>query len=146
MANQVMDNQSIDMQRAKHAYKQVMDIQKNTKYGHYVSYVKGLPATILQNGLGQALATLLAAAKGKKEEPHRLLYNQIEDWLCKSNELSPYQSNGDNNNLLMQQITENDEDSYLYAQAEVLAYLSWLKKFSAAYLQEKEHSSPREEE
>ncbi len=143
MNNQTTENQTIDMQRAKHAYDQIEKTKKENKYGHYVSYVKGLPATILQNGFGQAMATLLAAAKGKKEDAHWLLYSQIEDWLCKSNKCSPYQSNDDIN--LMQQITKNDEDAYLYAQAEALAYLSWLKKFAAAYLKENPQKDSSEE-
>jgi CRISPR-associated protein Cmr5 len=140
MNDQNKEVKTIDMQRAEHAYGKVDGLKRDGSYGKYVSYVKGLPATILQNGLGQAMATLLAASKGKPDA-HRYLYDHVEEWLCNANSYSPYYkqnkqvSNGD---LLMKKITEGDENAYIYAQAEALAYLVWLKKFAVAYLEEKE--------
>jgi CRISPR-associated protein Cmr5 len=132
MNKQSNTNQTIDMQRARHAYEKVMNLQKQ-KYGNYVSYVKGLPATILQNGLGQAMATLLAAAKDNKEDAHKILYCHLQDWLCQGH---PYADETTGEKKLMQQITSHGEKEYLVAQAESLAYLNWLKKFAVAYLQE----------
>lgn len=89
MNDQNKEVKTIDMQRAEHAYGKVESLIEGVDYGKYVSYVKGIPATILQNGLGQAMATLLAAAKGKTDG-HRLLYDHIEDWFCRANLYSPY--------------------------------------------------------
>jgi len=120
---------NIERERARYAL-EIVESLKDEKLENYVSYVKALPATILQNGLGQAMATLLAAAKGNPQDDHRRLYDHLEKWLCKKNASSPY---FDQNNL-MKAITTNDEAAYIHAQAETMAYLEWLKKFAVAYL------------
>ena len=128
-------NQSLDQRRAKHALERIKTHQKDgTKQSEYLSYVKALPATILQNGLGQAMATLLAAAKGKENDPHQHLYKDVQSWLCSNNEDATF-SKGD----LLEAITSNDQQHYLKAQAEAQAYLIWLKKFAAAFLNDKPH-------
>jgi CRISPR-associated protein Cmr5 len=96
----------------------------------YVSYVKGLPAAILMNGLGQAAATLLAASAGNYEKPHFVLYMHLQQWLCREGDSSPYPGEND----LMRAITQGGREQYLRAQAEALAWLTWLKKFATAYL------------
>jgi CRISPR-associated protein Cmr5 len=135
-----MSEQSLAQRRAKHALAAIRDLE-NKEYGHYVSYVNGLPAAILQNGLGQALATLIAGAnkinesrRSKDEEAHESLYRQISTWLCDPREDAPYSAKGD----VLEAITQHDEDAYLRAQAEALAYLEWLKKFANAFLKRPE--------
>lgn len=123
---------SLDLQRAEHALQAVEALKSNTKNGHYVSYVRALPANILQNGLGQALATLLSAAKGERDDLHRKLYDQMQAWLCNDADDAPYA--GKQN--LIEAITKGDERDYLRAHAEALAYLVWLKKFAVAFLNE----------
>ena len=136
MTEQKQEKQSLDQRRAKHALKRIKTRQGDgTKQSDYLSYVKALPATILQNGLGQAMATLLAAAKGKENDPHQHLYKDVQSWLCSDNEDATF-SKGD----LLEAITSNDQQHYLKAQAEAQAYLIWLKKFAAAFLQENTRS------
>ncbi|MGH8474872.1 MAG: type III-B CRISPR module-associated protein Cmr5 [Methylococcales bacterium] len=137
----------LDLLRAKHALRKIdklkADALEGKGYGNYVSYVERLPAAILQNGLGQALATLLAGAKlaeppkkrNDDEKARERLYQQIQDWLCRDHEEAPYRGQLD----LMHAIVSGDEDSYLHAQAEVLAYIRWLKKFAAAFLKKMEN-------
>ena len=125
--------QSLDQRRAKHALKCIKTRQKDdTKQSDYLRYVKALPATILQNGLGQAMATLRASSKGKEENAHYRLYKDVQSWLCSDNEDATF-SKGD----LLEAITSNNQQHYLKAQAEAQAYLIWLKKFAAAFLNEK---------
>lgn len=125
-----MSQQSLAQRRAAHALACVeKHIGKN--YGNYVSYVESLPATILMNGLGQAAATLLS----KGDEPHRLLYADLQSWLCGTDDAAPYPKAGD----LMKAITGKPERDYLHAQAEALAWLIWLKKFANAYLKKGEN-------
>lgn len=129
-------SQSLDQRRAKHALKRIKTRQVDgTKQSDYLSYVKALPATILQNGLGQAMATLLAAAKGKENDPHHRLYKDVQSWLCGRDQESPFPDKED----LLEAITQNDQQHYLKAQAEAQAYLVWLKKFAAAFLNDKPH-------
>lgn len=125
--------QSLDQRRAKHALERIKTRQVDgTKQADYLSYVKALPATILQNGLGQAMSTLLAAAKGKEKDSHYCLYQDVQSWLCGDDEDAPFPNKGD----LLEAITSNDQQHYLKAQAEAQAYLVWLKKFAAAFLNE----------
>ena len=137
-----MSEQSLSQRRAKHALAAIRDLE-NKEYGHYVSYVNGLSAAILQNGLGQALATLIAGAKvnesrrSKDEAAHESLYRQISKWLCDPREDAPYSDKGD----VLEAITQHGEDAYLRAQAEALAYLEWLKKFANAFLKRPEGGS-----
>lgn len=122
-------NHPLALRRADQARREVEKLE-NQSCGHYVSYVRALPAEILQMGLGQALATQLAAAGGEKKDPHRILYGQMERWLCSEHVETPFPE-GEN---LMDAIVGHDEATYLRAQTEALAYLEWLKKFAVAFL------------
>ena|SRR5208282_3432075 len=127
-----MSTQTLSQRRARHALGRIHE-RKQTEpktYGNYVSHSRSLPAAILMNGLGQACATLLA-----KSEDHRLLYNDLQSWLCGDDSSAPFR----NRPNLMDAITQGDQPSYLRAQAEALSYLVWLKKFANAYLQ---HGKP----
>jgi CRISPR-associated protein Cmr5 len=126
---------TIDQKRAEHAIKQIRAIE-NQDYGHYVSYVSALPATIVMNGLGQALLSLLAKAGRKKEsnkDPNYFLYSHVASWLVEQiNELAGPKDK------VIEQLMQRDQHVYLRAQAEAMAYLNWLKQFARAYLQERE--------
>ncbi|KKM12002.1 CRISPR-associated protein Cmr5 [Clostridiales bacterium PH28_bin88] len=118
--------------RAADALRRVkeMESQDDDQQEKYVSYVNGLPATILINGLGQAAATLLSAAKGIKSDPHYFLYRHLQLWLCREEKEAPYAGAGD----LMQAIVDGERGTYQRAQVEALAWLEWVKKFANAYL------------
>jgi len=126
---------TLDQQRAADALKHIRDLEElgEGKYGHYVSYVSALPATIIMNGLGQALVTLLSRAKGNPDDPHRLLYDHVAGWL--SQQVAALAGPPDK---LIDRLMGNDQAVYLHAQVEALAYLNWLKQFVRAYLKEKE--------
>lgn len=123
---------TLEQARASDALKKIRELKPHPeRYGNYRSYAESLPATIVMNGLGQAAATLLAQAKGKPEDPHRLLYGHLHEWLCRTDADAPYRGRPE----LMDAIIESNEADYLLAQAEALAWLVWLKKFAKAYLQ-----------
>ncbi len=134
---------TLEQQRAQHALEQIKDLATRSEewQAHYTSYVKGFPASILANGLGQSLATLLSAVKGhpegKFQDPHFLLYRHLELWLCRNDEFAPYPGTKD----VIEAITSHDSTRYRMAQAEAMAYLVWLKKFAAAYLKDDEGGS-----
>jgi len=130
-----MSDQTLAQRRAADALGKINKLKSEGQYRKYVSYVKGLPATILTNGLGQAAATLCAAAKGKHEDAHYVLYEHLSSWLCRDDDDAPYRG-ADN---LLEGITNREEDDYIRAQAESLAYLEWLKKFAVAFLEEKKN-------
>lgn len=127
---------TIEQKRAEHALKNICNNDGSVKKlkDKYKSYVSALPANILQNGFGQAMAMELAADKNKNTA-HRQLYDHIQDWLCSNtvkNPNAPYLSN----QILINAIVEGDQQKYIQAQTEAMAYLEWLKKFAVAYLKD----------
>lgn len=121
--------QTLEQKRAHHALQAVLSI-KETDYGNYASYVKRLPVTILMNGLGQAAAMEKAR---QSEKGHEILYSHLQSWLCHAED-GVFRGRND----LLEAMTQCQEADYVRAQGEALAWLNWLKKFSSAYLQEKE--------
>lgn len=99
----------------------------------YRSYVDSLPAGIVMNGLGQALATELASAGAGDEDggdapAHERLFQNVATWLVE--QIAAY----DDPDRLLADIMNHSEQDYLHAQAEALAWLNWHKKFCRAYL------------
>lgn len=128
-----MNRRSLEQRRAGDALDKIRLVEtQDTNAKLYASYVKALPATILQLGLGQAMATLLSAAKGNKQDAHYILYDHVSDWLCGNDEDAPYQ--GKTEKGLIATIVQGNESMYVHAQSEALAYISWLKKFAVAFL------------
>lgn len=128
-----MTENSLEQKRAANALKVVQDIEKADYDGKFRSYVERLPASIVINGLGQALASELAAA-GRSEEgksdskAHKRLFDEIELWLLKERKIYSEKKG------LMNAIVNGSQEEYILAQSEALAYLEWLKKFSQAFL------------
>lgn len=140
--------QTRDQRRAKHAWGKVDDFQKRIneaqgeeqererqKADDYASYVVGLVGSIRINGLGQALAQLRAAAKGetvqeKEEDPHMLLYRNVESWLCGEGSLFSKESD------LLEKLIHSSSYQYFQAQGEALAWLEWHKKLAIAFLKQ----------
>ncbi len=112
----------------------------------YAGYVKSLPAAIVMNGLGQALATELAAAGkdsnkgqgGLSPDAHGQIYLHLQDWLCGKDPEAVFPDifTDDNRPLthLLSRLYGARQPDYLRAQAEALLYLGWLKKFAVALL------------
>jgi CRISPR-associated protein Cmr5 len=125
---------SLEQIRAKYAFdivkKRVKDFEgENKKRERYLTMAKSLPATIIMCGLGQTTATLLSVGKEEKDNPDRMLYEDLENWLCNNQEGGIYQEKD-----LIKAIVKNDRNKYIKAQVEALKLLEWLKKFATAYL------------
>lgn len=107
--------------------------QQNINIGKFGSYVERLPATIVTNGLGQAMAFELAASRLAKtirkpdERAHELLYCIVESWLQECG----FCLKGKD---FMETIAKKSQEDYVKIQYEALAYLDWLKMFTQAYL------------
>ena len=121
--------------RAQHALEKINEVATSdeNRQQHYRSYVESLPATIIMNGLGQALAMEKAGAakKGDIGFGHRAVYEHLNDWLT-----TRWQEmfGGDKPDDILHAIVKGDEEKYLLMQSEAMAYLEWLKKFAAASL------------
>ena len=92
----------------------------------YAQVVVSFPSAVIMNGLGQAVATLLASGT----EAEKLLYEHLQGWLCRSSVKAPFPNGGS----LIQSIVENERKAYVQAQVEALVWLEWLKKFAVAFL------------
>lgn len=125
---------SPEQQRAAHALRTVNAVAAldDAMKKAYRSYVERVGTTIITNGLGQALATELAAAGGSDTEApqkraHRALYQNLQSWLC-----------GESGVLrgadLLATIVAIPQADYLRAQTEALAWLVWHKKLCRAFL------------
>ncbi|WP_048602202.1 type III-B CRISPR module-associated protein Cmr5 [Rubeoparvulum massiliense] len=148
---------SLEQERSRHSLTKIEEIQTKYRYcaKEYAEYVERLPANILMNGLGQALAQLLAASKRSsknspqdssteqeklnKESPYYLLYRHLEEWLCEKNEYSPYyqtkeEYEDDKEIELLQALIRHDQRHYQLAQIEALQWLEWHKKLAITYL------------
>lgn len=126
---------TLEQQRAADALLRIKSLQGKDPLleGKFRSYVKGLPAEILTEGLGQALATHLAAASGlNNPDAHEALYRAVSDWLCRNDAYAPYPGQAN----AIEGITHHDAATYRQAQMEAMSYLVWLKKFAVAFLAE----------
>ena len=120
---------TIEQRRAADALARVKNLShQGAKFRErYRSYVDRLGPAIVMNGLGQALATELAAAGTRPEKDdekaHAELYAGLNRWLCRQDG-GIYPEDND----LLRAIMKNDETLYLRAHIEALAWLEWHKK------------------
>ncbi|MGZ5027281.1 MAG: type III-B CRISPR module-associated protein Cmr5 [Methylobacter sp.] len=94
------------------------------------THIHKSPSLILQCGLGQALAFLLADAGGKANAPSKILYNALQEWLCDDTHPMRIYSQTE----LIDALVNGSRGDYFRAQEESLMLLNWLKKFAAAKL------------
>jgi CRISPR-associated protein Cmr5 len=115
--------QTLEQRRAAKAWEQTERIDKKSSKKEYGSLVRGLPANIQVDGLGQTLAFLKAKDKDKGE--HRSAYDNLQEWLC---EKENFNFTGD----LLEWLMRQSSDTYRHVTAETQAYLLWLKRFAEA--------------
>src|SRR5581483_6636669 len=128
-----MLEQTLEQKRAAHALACVKKMQDKERQARYRSYAESLPATIVMSGLGQALATELASARGGEskrgasQHAHEQLFNDVQEWLRVAG-VYPGEK------PILEEIMEGPQAAYVRAQGEALAWLVWLKKFCQAFL------------
>jgi len=115
---------TLEQQRAEYALKSVTGFKGN-ETEKYRTLIKKLPAMILNNGLGQALAFLLADAEGKNNKPSWRLYECLQKWIIQQ---------GIYAEKFIESLMNEDRTKYMHAQHETLKMLTWMTKFADAYL------------
>ena len=120
---------TMEQHRARYALTWVEKMQQQpaTVREEVRRYVNGLPALIRMNGLGQAMA--FYRMKGT-DSTHFQLYKVVGDWLCGKTEGQIFNQQND----VLEAITQSDMISYMAAQNEALALLEWLKKLALALI------------
>ncbi len=127
---------TLEQRRAKFALEKIQQLsQQQGKAKEAALYIRRLPALTFGNGLGQALAFLLAKAEGKKDNPARYVYDIVSDWIIRERKIYP-----ENGTDLLESMMNNNRDKYMIAQEEAWALLDWLKKFADALLPTEEES------
>jgi len=119
--------------RAKHALKKVQTWQQQTTDSQkkLQSYASALPAMILMNGLGQAIAFAKMKSKNASTKEYKYIYVALQDWLYdKEKPLNFKKIDKD----LITSITQIDMKTYQLTQTESILYLDWIKKFSKSFL------------
>jgi CRISPR-associated protein Cmr5 len=130
---------SLDQRRALHGARAVDQFRSSgpptDRLRLYPAYVDRLGPTILVNGLGQALAMELASAGSTSDDPHRRLADTLGAWLCDPRDgvLDRSLPAGTRPGMAaLTRLCEADQRTYVRAQAEALAWLSWHTRFVRA--------------
>jgi CRISPR-associated protein Cmr5 len=95
----------------------------------FAKLASGLPAMILQNGFGQALAYLLAKGSDKNQfkpnDKHIHAFNIVARWLEKRGILGSAEPD-----RVVSLLAEADQSKYLRGQEEALKVLEWVKRYA----------------
>ncbi len=141
-------NRTLEQYRAQYGLHFIQTLRKNgpadgekpeinDKFREKINtLIQKAPVQIMQNGLGQLLAFLLADNEGKEgqyREPAGFFYDHLAKWLCGPADESHPSRIYDESDLI-EQLCTSDRRQYVRAQREALLLLSWTKKFSAAWL------------
>lgn len=118
--------QTLQQRRAAKAWEQIQQTDKRDYKNKYGSLVRGLPAMIQTDGLGQTLAFLQAKAKGDSLTEHGAAYAHLAAWLGAPEQFGFGQTD------LLDWLLKQNSDTYRQAAAEAQAYLGWLKRFVEA--------------
>ncbi len=115
-------------ERSAFALREVCEIPENIKKD-FASFSAGVPAMILQNGLGQTFAFLCAKSKDDTKDKHYLMAEIIKKWI------SEYRSETIRSHKeFIQLLSERDQEFYFSVQKEVLLFLEWVKRYANAEL------------
>lgn len=115
-------SQSLDQQRALHAWNLVQQAMAEQHPEKFVGQAKKLPIRIMTAGLGQALAFLEA----KHYAP--CLISGIFDWIVNGRRIQTAQPAPS----LKEAIMRNDSIFLRQVTDEVLAYMQWVNRFAEA--------------
>lgn len=124
---------TLEQDRAVYALEVVRRHLDRGDPARYATLVRGLPAMVLQNGFGQALAYLLADAEGDAKKPSRSFYDELQDWLVGDSVAGRRERvypSGD----LITALMAGSRAQYQRAQRSAVDLLSWMRKFADAYL------------
>src|SRR5688500_9794139 len=136
----VTTREPLEQRRAKFAYEAVKTIKSLTSndadkiMSDYGRQAVHLPVSILQNGLGQAIAFLLSKAKNKADSAHGRLVQDVGQWLDRHRQIIHVPADGHTLDSLMEALLQADLATWRRAEREALELAAWLKRFAEAFL------------
>jgi len=120
---------SLEQQRAARAWQCVQAVKEKSWKRDYLQLAKSIPAIVQVNGLGQALAFL--QSKGKKgDNEHARLAADVSRWV------SSQLLREARDDLIPWVTGQASAAEYRRATVEALAFLTWLRRFAEAELDE----------
>lgn len=133
MSTQTTTARTVEQQRAAFALECVLAASTGDKGKEYGRWVRRLPAMIMQNGMGQALAFLLSDTEGKNDKPSGHVYDDLAAWLTEKRKIYDAAPSSDRAGKLLKPMMVGGRGQYMAATEEVQALLAWLKRFCDAY-------------
>lgn len=131
-------SRTIEQHRAAFALEFIRTEKSKQDRDKLLIHVRKAPIQILQNGLGQTLAFLLAENGDNwsdgKIKPSGRLYKKLQEWLCGAPESGERPCRVYGEGHLIDQLMSNDREYYMRAQRETISLLGWMKKFAEAWL------------
>jgi len=112
---------------ASYAFRCVEEVATRPYASQYRSYVKGFPAMILQNGLGNALA--FALAKRAKEQAWDKLIEHISTFV---------DGPEDHAQFIKEKVLAITPMEYRLLEQQTLSLLHWLRRFAEGMIQARE--------
>ena len=125
----------LEQERAKFAFKRAEKRMKDKEYGQYA---KKLPMMIKTNGLGAALAFVYSKKDGDGSDgnkAYQYLYDDLKTWL-KEKAPADYLEIAKSDKELVKAVVDLKSPDYRMTTVEVLAFLTWLKRFSEGMAKE----------
>lgn len=113
--------QTTEQRRAASAWNHVESVKDKDKYG---TLARKLPSMIQINGLGTALAFLLAKGKAKSTDGHMEIFSHVSEWVLGAVDK--------NHKDLMELVRKEDMRTYRRATTEAIEYAIWLKRYVEA--------------
>lgn len=121
---------TIAQERSKYALESIRNIRCDKK--EFAKLVAGLPAMVLQNGLGHSLSFLLSKSTDKELRPkfddkHHIAFTIISKWLKNQRVISD-----DERSKAVAELSSIPQAKYLLGQEETLKVLEWVKRYANA--------------
>ncbi|MDQ7032451.1 MAG: type III-B CRISPR module-associated protein Cmr5 [Desulfonauticus sp.] len=135
MSNNISSNlKKLEQGRAEFAYRCAEKGSEYEKKKEYKSYVKKILMLIKTNGLGATFAFMLS-----KGGTYEIIGKQILDWLKQDDKkILTDSDNLDSFSDLVKRTVELNSSEYRSLTIEVLAFLSWLKRFAEGLIEGEE--------
>ena len=126
----------IDRDRAQNAYDAVISAKRDEKIkdDKFKTWAQKLPTLILNNGLLPAIAFLDSK---KKEKAYEHVSSKCKDWLSLATGgalVIPWAANA--NPDVKRRLMAEDSSVYRCAEAEAIAWASWLKRFAESEIED----------
>lgn len=116
--------QTTEQRRAAQAWEDVdQGVTDKDKYG---TLARKMSSMIQINGLGTALAFLLAKGKNKAKDGHMEIFSHLSNWVLAELQLQGKYS------TLMDLVRKEDMATYRRATTEAIEYAIWLKRYVEA--------------